>query len=146
MLFTEPAVTLLQMLVTHYPALDFTAKPHSQTDSDSDTTDEHVEVEMEVHSETVSTPGNSQELALIIPCHNSAKFIAKTIKAALLHFKPQQIFIMDNGRASSPTDNTEEVVKSIALPLTTLIWPILAIKPLPYFMAPNMPKLTINMH
>lgn len=53
------------------------------------------------------------DLAIIIPCHNSAAFIAQTIKAALRHVAPNKIFIMDNDREENPSDNTQEIVHSI---------------------------------
>jgi glycosyltransferase involved in cell wall biosynthesis len=61
---------------------------------------------------SITTSPNPQ-LAIIIPCHNSAKHIKKTIEAALRHVSPEQIFIMDNGLTDAPTDNTKDVVDSI---------------------------------
>lgn len=40
-------------------------------------------------------------IAIVIPCHNSAKEIERTVRAALEHVLPEQIFVMDNGRVRS---------------------------------------------
>ena len=58
-------------------------------------------------------PRQHHDLAVVIPCHNSAEFIADTINAALCHVPPNHIFLMDNGRELLPTDNTKRVAHDI---------------------------------
>lgn len=53
----------------------------------------------------------NKELAIIIPCHHSAKTIESTIASCLKHVKPNQIFIMDNAKSKTPPDNTAEVIQ-----------------------------------
>jgi len=49
-------------------------------------------------------------VALLISCHNSSDLIEGTLKSALVHFKPENIYVCDNGNSKLPTDDTEEVV------------------------------------
>ncbi|MEO5970715.1 MAG: glycosyltransferase family 2 protein [Bdellovibrionia bacterium] len=88
---TEPLMTAINLLVAKYPDA---AKP------------------VDVESAMIPSLG-AEDVAMVIPCHNSADEIGKTIKAALKHLKPEQIFILDNGRTKTPSDNTKEVVASI---------------------------------
>ncbi|KAF5677384.1 hypothetical protein FCIRC_6783 [Fusarium circinatum] len=45
------------------------------------------------------------ETALMIPCHNSDReALRKVIESAYPHFRPQDIFIIDNGRSRHPQD------------------------------------------
>ncbi|MEO5969004.1 MAG: glycosyltransferase, partial [Bdellovibrionia bacterium] len=60
----------------------------------------------------VGTPG-AEEIALVIPAHNSAGIIKKTLKAALKHLKPEQIFVVDNGSGEMPSDNTADKIKAV---------------------------------
>lgn len=55
----------------------------------------------------------NDNLAIIIPTHNSAKTIEKTVRACLKHVNPHQIFICDNNDSENPPDNTWERVRSI---------------------------------
>ena len=56
---------------------------------------------------------SNHDLAVVIPCHNSAEFIANTINSALRHVRPNQIFLMDNGKSNLPTDLTKKVAHDI---------------------------------
>ena len=56
----------------------------------------------------------NRDLAVIIPCHNSEKFIAQTIYAALQHVPAKQIFLMDNGPSAHPSDCTKTVAHTIS--------------------------------
>lgn len=64
----------------------------------------------EVSTEQDIETNHHQELALLIPAHNSASFIKKTIEAALAHFRQEQIFILDNGREKHPQDDTANII------------------------------------
>ncbi|KAF5963614.1 hypothetical protein FBULB1_13269 [Fusarium bulbicola] len=45
------------------------------------------------------------ETAFVIPCHNSEReALRKVIESAYPHFRPQDIFIIDNGRSRHPQD------------------------------------------
>lgn len=68
---------------------------------------------------TYETPTNrigdriNDNLAIIIPTHNSAETITKTVEACLNHVNPNQIFICDNSDSETPPDNTWEKVRAI---------------------------------
>jgi len=64
---------------------------------------------------------NSYDAALIVPCHNSAGEISSTLRAALAHFKPQHIILVDNGNTDRPTDNLKEVAHSVH-PNISYLW------------------------
>ena len=53
-----------------------------------------------------TTPSKNPGLAILIPCHNSANIIERTLESCLKHVAPEQIFVLDNGKAQSPTDDT----------------------------------------
>ncbi|KAF3034605.1 hypothetical protein E8E12_004813 [Didymella heteroderae] len=57
------------------------------------------------------------ETALVIPCHNTDHTAMRTtIESALPHFRPKDIFIIDNGRSkypSHPDGNFREYIRSI---------------------------------
>lgn len=55
-------------------------------------------------------PGVS-DTALLIPCYKSANLIGATLTAALKTFPPSHIFVIANGDAPEPLDNTEEVCR-----------------------------------
>lgn len=67
------------------------------------------------HTSDIETGRRSKNpgIAIVIPCHNSAKEIERTVRAALEHVLPEQIFVMDNGRATAPTDDTKGVIETI---------------------------------
>eukprot|EP00835_Amoeboradix_gromovi_P002244 NODE_123_length_18841_cov_0.279693.p1 type:complete len:837 gc:universal NODE_123_length_18841_cov_0.279693:13673-11163(-) len=52
-------------------------------------------------------------IALIITCHKSSEAISETLRAALVHLEPQNIFIADNGNEKKPMDDTLEVIKKM---------------------------------
>jgi len=54
----------------------------------------------------IPSPG-AENVAIVIAAHNSAQEIEPTIRAALAHVKPEQIFIIDNGNSQTPTDDTQ---------------------------------------
>ncbi|PYH43746.1 uncharacterized protein BP01DRAFT_300086 [Aspergillus saccharolyticus JOP 1030-1] len=53
----------------------------------------------------------AQDTALLIPCYKSASIIGPTLEAALRIFPPQNIYVIANGNAPEPLDNTEEVCR-----------------------------------
>jgi hypothetical protein len=49
--------------------------------------------------------------ALVIPCHNSDKTaMIKVLESAYPHFRPQDIFVVDNGRTRYPPDNFRQFI------------------------------------
>ncbi|CAG7561998.1 unnamed protein product [Fusarium equiseti] len=55
----------------------------------------------------ITTTTKAWDTAFVIPCHNSDRdALQKVIESALPHFRPQDIFIIDNGRSRYPTDLT----------------------------------------
>jgi glycosyltransferase involved in cell wall biosynthesis len=96
---TEPLVSIINLVFSKYP--------NAMTPVDEE-------------SRIFPTPG-AEEVALVIPCHNSENKITKTIKAALRHLKPEQIFLVDNGNSAQPADKTKEVAHSID-PAINYIW------------------------
>jgi len=57
-------------------------------------------------------PGvKAHNVALLIPCHKSARIIVNTLEAALKIFPPTSIFVLANANSPVPVDNTEEVCK-----------------------------------
>lgn len=52
---------------------------------------------------------DSSETALIIPAYKAANVLPETIEHALKIFKPEQIFIVNNGNSEAPLDDTAGV-------------------------------------
>lgn len=99
---TEPVLSAINLLLAEYP---------------------DAAKEIDEESRIIPSPG-AEEIALVIPCHNSADVVTKTLTAALKHLKPEQIFVMDNGHSETPSDNTKEVVASIDPRINYLYVPI----------------------
>lgn len=56
---------------------------------------------------------NEDRTALVIPCPNSDERAVKIVlESAYRHFRPQDIFIVDNGRAKYPPDNFRAFTRS----------------------------------
>ncbi|RAL05343.1 uncharacterized protein BO80DRAFT_134921 [Aspergillus ibericus CBS 121593] len=68
---------------------------------DSNTADEDLE----------RNRNSAKTTALLIPCYKSAGIIGPTLDAALRIFPPENIFVIANGNAPEPLDNTEEVCR-----------------------------------
>ncbi|KAF1363273.1 hypothetical protein EJ07DRAFT_173986 [Lizonia empirigonia] len=84
------------------------------------------EVDMENGmNEKFGTRQGPFETALVIPCHNTDHTAMRTtIDSALPHFRPNDIFIIDNGRTkypSHPDGNFREYIRSIH-PDIVYIW------------------------
>jgi len=99
----EPTIMFYNLLVGQYPALN----PIPSLNPG--------DLEAQTHSSC------SEDTALIIPCHNSVGEITKTLGAALQHFPPEHIFIVDNGQTEGPTDTTKELADRIN-PRINYIW------------------------
>ena len=62
--------------------------------------------------ENTSTNG-FDDIGIIIACHKSNDVIEKTVRSALKHFLPQNIYVSDNGNNPYPFDDTEDIVLNI---------------------------------
>lgn len=91
----EPALVIISLLFTRYP-------PPAPVITD---------VENNEDEETIAA---NENMAIVIPSHNSADTISATIHACLKIVRPHQIFVIDNGNSLLPTDNTLEVIKHIS--------------------------------
>lgn len=99
----EPAMLVLYMLFSHYPE-------HTSVNAETVQLEENFNPNRYL-LEPDSNP--HPELVILIPCHNSAAFIDKTVHACLRHVSPMQILILDNGKGEVPSDNTREIVHAI---------------------------------
>lgn len=55
---------------------------------------------------------NEYRTALVIPCHNSDERAVKiTLESASKHFRPQDIFVVDNGRSKYPPNNFRQFIR-----------------------------------
>lgn len=90
----EPIMIIIILLVARVPRLPtFPGSP--ATDSSSD-----IDVEK---SASATEKTGDHRTALVIPCHNSDhEVVAKVLQSAYPHFRPQDIFIVDNGRSRYP--------------------------------------------
>ena len=55
-----------------------------------------------------------EEPALMIACHKSAKHIRRTLEAAVEVFKPDHIFVCDNGDSKVPLDHTKGECEAVS--------------------------------
>lgn len=63
----------------------------------------------------------NRELAIVIACHNSRDIIPNTVKACLEHVRQEQIYIVDNGNSTEPTDDSRKVLGECS-PNSRYIW------------------------
>lgn len=87
---------------------------------------------------TISSPSNEKDVekgcvndryhddhrtAFVIPCHNSDhEALEKVIQSALPHFRPKDIFVVDNGRSRYPSSpNFRQFVRSLS-PEINYMW------------------------
>ena len=77
-----------------------------------------------------------ESIALIIACHKSNDVIEGTVKSAMNHFPPQNIYVSDNGNNPVPFDNTEQLVKDID-PGIVYRWSSVGNKTLAQFLSVN---------
>ena len=62
---------------------------------------------------SITHPSLTESTALVIPCHNADVEVLKAVLfAALVHFEPWQIFIVDNGNAPQPPTDMESSIRS----------------------------------
>lgn len=69
--------------------------------------------EVRVAMDGVSHPSLTESTGLIVPCHNADVEVLKAVLfAALVHFEPWQIFIVDNGNTEWPPTDMEGAIRS----------------------------------
>jgi glycosyl transferase family 2 len=57
----------------------------------------------------------SDEIALIIPCHKAEQIIKKTLECAIKVFNNLDIYVIDNGNSTNPSDNTKEICDEMGI-------------------------------
>ncbi|PGH27508.1 hypothetical protein AJ80_00749 [Polytolypa hystricis UAMH7299] len=91
----EPLIILVVLLIAKIPDI-----PKEEIAMIMDKEDADVE-------KALKEPQGPFETALIIPCHNTEEAAIKvTLDSAFPSFRPQDIFIVDNGRSRHPTHPT----------------------------------------
>ncbi|SNX83955.1 uncharacterized protein MEPE_02663 [Melanopsichium pennsylvanicum] len=69
--------------------------------------------EVRIAMGSVTHPSHTESTALIIPCHNADVEVLKAVLfAALVHFEPWQIFVVDNGNTPQPPSDMESAIRS----------------------------------
>eukprot|EP00521_Asterionellopsis_glacialis_P010317 CAMPEP_0195306664 /NCGR_PEP_ID=MMETSP0707-20130614/37315_1 /TAXON_ID=33640 /ORGANISM="Asterionellopsis glacialis, Strain CCMP134" /LENGTH=426 /DNA_ID=CAMNT_0040370885 /DNA_START=259 /DNA_END=1536 /DNA_ORIENTATION=- len=53
------------------------------------------------------------DIAVIIPCHNSGDVLRATLNRALLHFEGSQIFVADNNKTPNPVDDSPSITTEL---------------------------------
>ncbi|KAJ1025154.1 hypothetical protein NDA16_002660 [Ustilago loliicola] len=80
--------------------------------ADATITEPHPD-EVRIAMDNVTHPSLTCSTALIIPCHNADVEVLKAVLfAALVHFEPWQIFIVDNGNSPLPPTDMESSIRS----------------------------------
>jgi hypothetical protein len=92
----EPIMITIILLVARVPPLHPSVGPPVERSA--------LDIELDVEKAigiVEATPDH--RTALVIPCHNSDHdATGKVLKSAFVHFRPQDIFVVDNGRSRHP--------------------------------------------
>ncbi|RAR10734.1 glycosyltransferase family 2 protein [Stemphylium lycopersici] len=92
----EPIMITIILLVARVPPLHPPVGPPVEKAAP----DVELDVEKAV---TIVEATQDHRTALVIPCHNSDhEATSKVLKSAFVHFRPQDIFVVDNGRTRHP--------------------------------------------
>jgi hypothetical protein len=92
----EPIMIVVILLVARVPPLHTAVGPPVEKAAP----DVELDVEKAIHIVEVT---RDHSTALVIPCHNSDhEATSKVLKSAFVHFRPQDIFVVDNGRTRHP--------------------------------------------
>jgi glycosyltransferase involved in cell wall biosynthesis len=78
-------------------------------------------LETDLEREIKANHLKNKDIAVVIPTHLAADKIEATIRSLLIHVKPHQIFIIDNGHSDAPMDNTREVIARISVDIN-YVW------------------------
>jgi hypothetical protein len=92
----EPIMIIVILLVARVPPLHAPVGPPVEKAAP----DVVLDVEKAIH---IVETTRDHSTALVIPCHNSDhEATTKVLKSAFVHFRPQDIFVVDNGRTRHP--------------------------------------------
>ncbi|GAC98054.1 hypothetical protein PHSY_005642 [Pseudozyma hubeiensis SY62] len=90
---------------------DSTGELDEKKDVDAIASDKSDDVRIAMDS--ITHPSLTESTALIIPCHNADVEVLKAVLfAALVHFEPWQIFVIDNGNTPQPPTDMESSIRS----------------------------------
>lgn len=96
----EPIMIVIILIFAKIPDLDSSYTPTTNTEKVPD-----IEAQNNILSDEV-TPVADHRTALVIPCHNSDHdAVLRVLASAYPHFRPCDIFIVDNARSMHPKDN-----------------------------------------
>jgi cellulose synthase/poly-beta-1,6-N-acetylglucosamine synthase-like glycosyltransferase len=99
----EPLMFLIILSIARVPSYN---PPTGSPQTVQEVVSEKTPSDME-KATTVTTTAQEWETAFVIPCHNSDReALRKVIESAYPYFRPQDIFVIDNGRSRYPTDLT----------------------------------------
>ncbi|KAJ9474530.1 hypothetical protein PHBOTO_005005 [Pseudozyma hubeiensis] len=80
---------------------------------DADAIESEKPDDVRIAMDSITHPSLTESTALIIPCHNADVEVLKAVLfAALVHFEPWQIFIIDNGNTPQPPNDMESSIRS----------------------------------
>jgi cellulose synthase/poly-beta-1,6-N-acetylglucosamine synthase-like glycosyltransferase len=98
----EPMMIIIILMFAKIPDMDTAAAPT--------TTETEKTPDLEAQNHTLSDDTSSitdHRTALVIPCHDSDhEAMLRVLASAYPHFRPCDIFIIDNARSMHPKDNT----------------------------------------
>jgi hypothetical protein len=98
----EPCMMILILLIAKIPNISDEDASPSNPAPDAD-----LATQMSALEKQCNWEGNQHSTALVIPCHNSDHVAMKRVlDSAYPHFRPQDIFVVDNGRSPYPKDST----------------------------------------
>ncbi|KAM0711773.1 hypothetical protein Q7P35_001142 [Cladosporium inversicolor] len=96
----EPSMIVIILIFAKIPDLDSSNVPTTKTEKVSD-----IEAQNGILSNVV-TPAADHRTALVVPCYNSDHdAVLRVLASAYPHFRPRDIFIVDNARSMHPKDN-----------------------------------------
>ncbi|KAF2396507.1 hypothetical protein EJ06DRAFT_559647 [Trichodelitschia bisporula] len=115
----EPLIMIIILLVAKMPDI-----PKEEVDMIMNQNKQDEDIEARA-SEKKREPQGPFETALVIPCHDTDETAMRTtLESAFPHFRPQDIFLVDNGRTRHPrhpTCNFRAFIRSIH-PDIVYIW------------------------
>jgi cellulose synthase/poly-beta-1,6-N-acetylglucosamine synthase-like glycosyltransferase len=97
----EPTINLILILIARVPSLKPEAFP--PLNAFPGDLEKNLQSALEI---------TEFRTALVIPCHNSDEVaIKRVLESAYSHFRPQDIFIVDNGNTKYPPDNFRQFIR-----------------------------------
>ena len=97
----EPIMIVIILTCAKIPDMDSSNTPTTKTEKIPD-----IEAQSDMLSDEVPPTAADNRTALVIPCHDSDhEAIIRVLASAYPHFRPCDIFIVDNARSMHPKDN-----------------------------------------